>query len=111
MLLSPYARPISGFLDLILLNTHRKRDIIRLMGDYYKGHYEKHDTFKYKRCKKIEIKSDSVMSIQMDGEAFHAKELTLEIIPGGINFFAPKELEIVDYSYKAYKRTLKDTDS
>ena len=108
MVLSPFAKPNSGFQEIILINTHRKRDIIRVMSDYYKGHFEKHDIFIYKQCKTIEVKSDSVMSIQMDGEAFNAKELTLEIIPGGINFFAPKELDIVDYSYKAFKSSLKD---
>ena len=107
MILSPYARADNGCLEAVFINTKRKRDIIRLINDYTKGHFEKHDVFIHRQCSKIEIKSNKVMSVQADGEAFHATELKLEIIPGGINFFAPQELNFVDYSYKAYRKNTK----
>ena len=105
MILSPYAKADNGTLEVVLINTKRKRDILRLMDDYTKGHFEKHETFIHRQCKKIEIKSNTVMSVQADGEAFHARELKLEIIPGGINFFAPQDLDFIDYSYRAYKKS------
>ena len=111
MVLSPYARADGGFLEVIFINTTRKRDIIRIMRDYIKGHFEKYDIFFQRKCRKIEIKSNALMSVQMDGEAFHASELTLEIIPKGIKFFAPKDLEIADYSNRAYKNSGKDKKS
>ena len=103
MVLSPYAKVDKGSLEVILVNTNRKRDIIRIMGDYTRGHFEKHDIFIHRQCREIEVKSDNVMSVQIDGEAFHAKELTLKIIPKGVNFFAPEDLNIIDYSSRAYK--------
>jgi hypothetical protein len=44
------------------------------------------------------------MSVAIDGEGFFAKELKMEIIPGGINFVAPADLDVVDYSYRGYKQ-------
>ena len=111
MILSPYAKVNNGLLEVIFINTSRKWDIIKTMGDYTKGHFEKHDLFIHKRCRKIEVKSNAIMSVQMDGEAFHANELTLEIIPGGIKFFAPDDLEIVDYSNMAYKSASKKSEN
>jgi len=103
MVLSPYARVDKGSLEVVLFNTNRKRDIMKAMGDYTKGHFEKHDMFIHRRCRKVNLKSSSVMSVQIDGEAFHAKELTLEIKPRHIKFFAPQDLDFVDYSCRAYK--------
>jgi YegS/Rv2252/BmrU family lipid kinase len=103
MVVSPYAKPDSGFLEVIIASTTRKIDMMRTISDYTIGHYEKHDIYFVKRCKKIEVKSDDVISVEIDGEGFHAKELTLEIIPGGIKFFAPEDLKFEDYSYRAYK--------
>ncbi|MDR2571139.1 MAG: hypothetical protein LBD23_12755 [Oscillospiraceae bacterium] len=103
MVPNPYARPDKGFLDVLFINTTRKRDIIRTIGDYNKGHFEKHEFNIHRQCKKIEIKSERLISVEMDGEGFYAKELKFAIVPGGIKFFAPEDLSIMDYSFKAYK--------
>ena len=114
MLLSPYARADNGSMEVIFIKTNRKRDILRLMSDYTKGHFEKHDIFIRRRCKKIVVKSETVMCVQMDGEAFHSRELSMELIPGCIKFFSPEDLDIIDYSNKAYnndeKRKLKTNE-
>ncbi|MCL2069477.1 MAG: hypothetical protein FWH19_00640 [Treponema sp.] len=99
----PYAKPDDGLLDVVFANTTRKTDIMRTIGDYCNGLFEKHKIYFHKRCRTLEVKSDAVMSVEMDGEGFYARELKLEIIPGGIKFFAPEDLGIVDYSGRAYK--------
>jgi diacylglycerol kinase family enzyme len=105
----PYAKPNDGYLHIILANTTSKLDIIRTIGDYAKGHFEKHKLYIYRRCKEFKIKSNSGMSIEIDGEGFNALELKLEIIPGGIKFFAPDDLDFVDYSARAFKSPSKKT--
>ena len=100
---NPYARPDNGSFELTLGSAGSKAKIITTMGDYNKGHSEKHDLFTLKRGRKLEVKSDKVMSVTIDGEAFYTDNITMELIPGGIKFFAPGELDFVDYSYKAYK--------
>jgi diacylglycerol kinase family enzyme len=107
MLPVPYAKPDDGFLHVIIANTTSKIDIMKSIGDYSKGHFEKHERFIYRQCKKFEIKSCSIMSIEVDGEGFHALELKLEIIPAGIKIFAPEGLGFADYSDKAYKRPVR----
>ena len=100
---NPYARPDSGYMEVTLASTTSKMKIIRTMGDYNKGHSEKHNFFIHKRCRKLEVKSDRAMSVMIDDESFFIEDIKLELKPAAIKFFAPKDLDIVDYSYKAYK--------
>ena len=102
LLPSPYARPDSGYLEVIFANTSRKSDFMRSMGDYNSGRFEKHKFFFHKRCRTLEVKSDVVMRVQIDGEGFYAQELKIVIIPGGIKFFAPEGLVFADYSHRAF---------
>ena len=100
---SPYAIPNSGYMDIILAKTDSRLKILSAMGDYNKGKFEKYDFFIHKRCKKLVIKSDSILQVEMDGEGFLAQEINLEILPGHIKFFAPEGMEFMDYSRKAFK--------
>jgi hypothetical protein len=38
----------------------------------------------------------------MDGEAFYAEELKVEIMPRSVKFFAPEGMDFADYSHRAY---------
>ena len=100
---NPYARPDNGSFELVLSRTTSKTNIIRTMKDYNSGRSEKYDFFVHKRGRKLEVKSDKAMSVMIDDEAFYTDQIKLELIPGGIKFFAPEGLDIVDYSYMAYK--------
>jgi diacylglycerol kinase family enzyme len=93
---------------VIIANTTSKIDIIRAIGDYSKKKNKKHELFIYRQCRKFEIKSNFIMSIEVDGEGFHALELKLEIIPAGIKIFAPEALGFADYSDRAYNAVRKD---
>jgi diacylglycerol kinase family enzyme len=104
---SPYAHPKSGYLNAIFVKTGRKRDVIKSMGDYNKGRFEKYDFYVHRTFKKMEIKSDYLMSVQMDGEGFYAKEANLEILPGRIKVFAPPGIDFADYSHMAHKNKKK----
>ncbi|MCL2002543.1 MAG: hypothetical protein FWG72_00880 [Oscillospiraceae bacterium] len=101
---SPYAVPDDGLLDVIFLSGNRSVDVIKRIGDRNSGHFEKHTAFVYKKCRTVTIQSDLQLCTQMDGEAFYTHEVTLEIIPGGIKFFAPQGLDFADYSHRAYRK-------
>ena len=100
---NPYARPDNGSFELVLGRTTSKAKIVGSMGDYNKGYLEKYDFFSLKRGQILEVKSDRIMSVMIDDEAFYTDQIKLELIPGGIKFFAPEDLDIVDYSYKVRK--------
>jgi len=106
---TPYAKPDDGLLDILMINNSKIGAVMSSIGEHNKGHYEKYDYYHYKICKTMEITSEILLAVEMDGEAFHAKELKLSIIPGGIKVFAPEGLSYADYSSIAYKKSKKTT--
>ena len=100
---NPYANPVDGLLEVIFLDTYNTTKSLGLVGAYSRGHFEKFNRYQREICNTIEIKSNDVLRVQMDGEGFFAKEIKLEIVPGGIKFFAPEGMDFFDYSGKAYK--------
>jgi diacylglycerol kinase family enzyme len=104
MLYVPYAKPNDGILDILSIKNPHKLVIAKVIADHNKGHFEKHAKyFSHKLCKTMTITSDSLLSIEMDGEAYYANEISLKVIPGGIKVFVPDGLDFVDFSYRAYK--------
>jgi hypothetical protein len=43
----------------------------------------------------------------MDGEAFFAEKLSVELLPRRIQFFTPRGMSFENYAYKAYKSAKK----
>jgi len=102
---SPYSVPNDGILDVTFIHPSGVISTLTKIIDRNNGKFEKHpNVFEYKKCRKINIKSDEPLCIQMDGEAYYAKEFNIEIIPNGVKVFAPENLDIVDYSYMAYSK-------
>ena len=101
---SPYAKPDSGFLDVIFSTSAPVSAVRKSIVDYTKGLFEKHNKIYFRRqCKKIALKSDSPIRVHMDGEAFYTEELKVEIMPRRIKFFAPPGMDFADYSHRSYK--------
>jgi diacylglycerol kinase family enzyme len=103
MVPSPYAKPDDGLLDVILTAGGTMLTAAGIIASFTKGHFEKNPLSFHRQVKKFEIKSEIPMRVQMDGESFYTDEMELEVMPGKIKFAAPEGLEIVDYSYRAYK--------
>jgi len=102
---NPYAVLDDGFLDVIFHQPRRLFESIKVVNDYVNGRFEKYEKiYCYRRCRTIQVYSALPLYVQMDGEAFLAKEMKLEIIPGGIKFFAPENMEFADYSHRAYRK-------
>jgi len=100
----PYAIPDDGELDTIFIRACNRTKVLTAIGDRNNGKFEKHNVFKYDRCKTMDIKSEAPLCLQLDGEALFAKEITVEIVPSGVKVFAPEKMGFKDYSYRAYKR-------
>jgi diacylglycerol kinase family enzyme len=105
---SSYAMPDDGVLNAILAQTTSGLRIAMDMNDYNSGLFEKFDYFIHKEFEVMEIKSDDMLCVEMDGEGFYAHKLEVKVIPNGIKVFAPGELEYMDYSYKAFKPKKKE---
>jgi len=104
---SPYARPNDGLLDVIFVSADTTLTILRCMPDFQSGRFERHTIFSRKQCREIELESDVPLRVHMDGEAFFAEKLKIELLPSHINFFTPEGMDFADYSRKAYKKPAK----
>ena len=103
---NPYAIPNDGLLNAIFLRPARLLNIAKTSQAYMRGHFEKYkEYFTHKMGQKLEVYSDLPLHVELDGEAFLAKEMTFEIIPKGIKFFAPEGVKLADYTHKAYKKS------
>jgi diacylglycerol kinase family enzyme len=102
MVPSPYAKANDGLLDVIFAESGKKMAVFKTLTDYFNGKFEKYDMYSRMQCKKIELKSSVPIRIQMDGEAFFADEITVEILPNHVKFIVPQGIEFVDYSHRAY---------
>jgi diacylglycerol kinase family enzyme len=102
---SPYAVPDDGLFDVIFACMNSMLQVLKTLGDMQAGRFERHNNyFIRKQCRIIEVYSDLPLCVELDGEAFFAKEIKMEIIPGGIKFFAPEEMGFADYSHRAYRK-------
>jgi diacylglycerol kinase family enzyme len=101
---SPYAIPNDGWLDAIFIKSKNRLDAARVVLARNNGQFEKYKMCSYSRCREINVKSETPLCIQMDGEAMYAREISVKIIPNGIKIFAPEGIGFVDYSHKAYKK-------
>jgi diacylglycerol kinase family enzyme len=105
MVTSPYAVPDDGILDVIFASLGGTIDLFRKIGSYTNGKFEKYEkAFSRKQGRTLEVYSELPLCVELDGESFFAKEIKLSLIPGGIKFFAPENLNFADYSYRAYHK-------
>jgi diacylglycerol kinase family enzyme len=66
---------------------------LRLISDYLKGMYYKYPSIcSLRRVKKVSIRSESPLLVNLDGEAFFDSEITIEIIPRAMKIVAVNNL-------------------
>jgi diacylglycerol kinase family enzyme len=91
------ALPDDGVLDMLLAKSCTAARLLRLLPSYLRGDYHKYpDSFRYRRVRRVEISSETPILVNLDGELFFDDSLTVEVMPGAIDFVAVDGL--------AYKR-------
>jgi YegS/Rv2252/BmrU family lipid kinase len=84
------AMPNDGVIDALILKSGTAMQILKMLPQYLRGGYYKYpDFFSYRRMRKMEISSDTPISVNIDGEAFLDMNVTIEIIPKAIDIVAP----------------------
>jgi diacylglycerol kinase family enzyme len=87
------AVPDDGFLDMLVVRNMGPLQVLRLMPRYLRGEYYKYPKACFlRRVKKITIRSESPLLVNMDGEAFFDSRLTIEIIPRAVKIAAVNNL-------------------
>jgi diacylglycerol kinase family enzyme len=88
----PTAIPDDGLLDVCLIKSLGTFKLLSVMSSYVKGKLKP----KYRilvRAKKIDIRSELPLQIEMDGEVLFDNSITVEVAPGAIRFAAVKDLK------------------
>jgi diacylglycerol kinase family enzyme len=88
------AMPDDGVMDALFLKSGTALQILKMLPRYLRGGYYKYpDFFKYRRMRRVEISSDTPISLNLDGEAFLDMNITIEVIPQGVDVVAPDGVE------------------
>ncbi|MDR0761346.1 MAG: hypothetical protein LBF74_14765 [Treponema sp.] len=88
------ARPDDGFIDIYITKPVPLHQRIQFSVDCLKGQYTKwpHLVSHY-RGKRVSITSDVVMPICFDGETFFDTAIHAEVVPHGIDFTGPIDID------------------
>jgi diacylglycerol kinase family enzyme len=87
------AVPDDGFLDVLMYKGTRPLQALPRYIPYSMGHYARFPGyFTLKRGKTISIRSKEPLMIDLDGEAFIDTNITVELIPHGVNMVTPNNL-------------------
>ncbi|MDR0234556.1 MAG: hypothetical protein LBI31_07145 [Zoogloeaceae bacterium] len=85
------ARPDSGMLDLYLWNQIPRGSALKILNDYMRGQYRKWPEYiRHYSFRKMNIRSDDLIAISLDGEFFYQTEVEYEILPGAVDFVCPE---------------------
>jgi diacylglycerol kinase family enzyme len=86
----PEAVPSDGLMDVLCSSDTNVLSVFRVMLHYMRGKHAEHpDLFSHRRAKKVFIISDSPLILDLDGEVFYDKYITVEMKPGAVRVIAP----------------------
>jgi YegS/Rv2252/BmrU family lipid kinase len=89
----PEARPDDGVLDFLIVKGVSRLAFVRLVGAYAKGKYaEMPKVITHVRGERIEIESETPLAVNLDGELIFGKTVTMQLVPGGVNFLVPRDM-------------------
>lgn len=81
---TPNALPDDGILDVTIIKEMGKFEIIRNLNILYNGRILEHPKIDGYRCSKVELRSDSPVYLEADGEFLGHTPATFTLLPGSI---------------------------
>jgi YegS/Rv2252/BmrU family lipid kinase len=88
---APKAKISDGFLDFVLIKAVSKPTIISLIHKYKDGtHLERKDIVTYIKGKKMTVRADKTIYLNIDGEVEPVQSVTFEMIPQAVKMILPK---------------------
>ncbi|MDP4093267.1 MAG: diacylglycerol kinase family lipid kinase [Bacillota bacterium] len=86
----PEARLDDGILDICLISKMHIFKILMFFSKFIKGKHGGIEGVSFYKGKKIEIKCDEYIILNLDGEILRVKEACFEIIPQGLSIIVPE---------------------
>lgn len=89
---APFSDIRDGLLDLIRIDTVSRLRFLNLVGKFRKGKYirEYQDIVSFTRCKEMQIVSEKLIDLNLDGEIYPMQNPKVEILPRAINLIMPE---------------------
>lgn len=88
------ARPDDGLMDVLIASGVGRAKLLGVIAGYATAKYKLYPQYiTCVRTRRLEIDCRRPEVINIDGEAAHAQRAVFELIPGGVNFIAPRGLE------------------
>ncbi|MCD4653640.1 diacylglycerol kinase family lipid kinase [bacterium] len=89
MKLSPKAISDDGYLDLTVIKNLSKLNIIASTPLLYLGNLNCHPKIEMWRCKNLEISTNPIVAVQLDGEIAGSTPVNISVLHHGIQVLAP----------------------
>ncbi|MDR1205129.1 MAG: hypothetical protein LBL26_06565 [Peptococcaceae bacterium] len=108
---NPYAAPNDGELDIVFLNRISPFRTLSIMPEYTRGRFEKYPRiFTHLRFREMSCRSETPMTVILDGELFMTSEITFKVLPDAVKVAVPEGLGFVDVTERI-RRKARGSDS
>ncbi len=90
----PDARPDDGVIDFLIVKGVSRMTFARLVGQYAKGRYADYPQYiTHIRGTAMDIECEKELVVQVDGELIRGKKISFRLIPAGVNFIFPANMQ------------------
>ncbi len=90
----PEARIDDGMIDFLIVKGVSRITFVKLVGLYAKGKYADFPKYiTHVRSTSMEIESEKELVVNVDGEIIRGKKISMKMIPGGVNFIFPRNMQ------------------
>lgn len=90
----PGARVDDGALDFLIVKPVSRLVFAMVVSSYAKGQFRKYPEYiTHLRAREMEIESPDEIVVNVDGEALYTNSVRFELIPGGVNFIFPANMD------------------
>jgi YegS/Rv2252/BmrU family lipid kinase len=89
MAMCPEARPDDGLLDVLLIGDITRRDLALTLPKVYRGTHLPHPKAEALRGRRISVRSEPPLPVELDGEQPGTTPAVFEVVPGALRLRVP----------------------
>lgn len=90
----PSARVDDGVMDLLVVKPVSRMVFALVVSSYAKGEFRRYPEYiTHLRAREMEIECPNEIVVNVDGEALYTNSVRFELIPGGVNFIFPANMD------------------
>jgi diacylglycerol kinase (ATP) len=82
--ITPQADAADGWLDLVVVQGSRRRDLLAVLPELRAGRHLEHPDVVNFRGRRVEVSAEARISVNADGEAVAGRRFRYDLLPGAI---------------------------